>query len=60
MMNINNCKYCNKKIRKVNGIYEDREYHLKCQKQLKNDIINIGKLFISFADENKDIKNQKN
>ena len=39
--NINNCKYCGHKIRKVNGVYPDAKYHKKCEKEAKDFITRL-------------------
>ena len=57
--NINNCKYCGYKIRKVNGVYPDAKYHKKCEKETKNFIYDIGKEFSLWIDTCKTINDEK-
>ena len=57
--NINNCKYCGYKIRKVNGVYPDAKYHKKCEKEAKNFIYDIGKEFSLWIDTCKTINDEK-
>ena len=53
--NINNCKYCGHKIRKVNGVYPDAKYHRSCEAKVKDFIFDIGKEFSLWADNCKTI-----
>ena len=57
--NINNCKYCGAKIRKINGVYPDAQYHKKCEQEAKNFIFDIGKEFSLWVDNCKMINDEK-